>query len=106
MFVKQSAIHAESETGEPGTGKTLTAECVCERLKRPLYIVNGGELGMTAESVQGKLKEILALSARWNAIVLIDEADVFLESRNGAGIHRNSLVSGKSSPSRSCLLAP
>jgi AAA+ superfamily predicted ATPase len=71
----------------------LTAECVCEHLKRPLYIVNGGELGSTPESVEKKLKDLLALSLRWNAIILIDEADVFLEERSAQDIERNSLVS-------------
>ncbi|KAI9736323.1 MAG: hypothetical protein M1834_001209 [Cirrosporium novae-zelandiae] len=79
--------------GSPGTGKTLTAECVCEKLHRPLYNASGGELGSTPAGLEAALKDILELSARWNAIILIDEADVFLEQRTAADIHRNSLVS-------------
>ncbi|KAE8443280.1 hypothetical protein EG329_001996 [Mollisiaceae sp. DMI_Dod_QoI] len=79
--------------GTPGTGKTLTAECVCEHLHRPLYIVTGGELGTTAGEVDKTLKGVLQLSIRWNAIILIDEADVFLEQRSATDITRNSLVS-------------
>ncbi|KAF2459597.1 P-loop containing nucleoside triphosphate hydrolase protein [Lineolata rhizophorae] len=79
--------------GTPGTGKTLTAECVCEHLRRPLYIVGGGELGIKPADLERNLKDILALSARWNAITLIDEADIFLEQRSATDLARNSLVS-------------
>jgi hypothetical protein len=81
--------------GAPGTGKTLTAECVCEHLHRPLYIVNGGELGTEAKPLEESLGAILELSKRWKAVILIDEADIFLEQRSPSDIERNSLVSGR-----------
>ncbi|KAK4505700.1 hypothetical protein PRZ48_003665 [Zasmidium cellare] len=79
--------------GAPGTGKTLTAESVCESLKRPLYIVSGGELGITPQQVEKSLEEILELSKLWKAVILIDEADVFLEARSAHDIVRNNFVS-------------
>jgi len=90
--------------GTPGTGKTLTAECVCEHLKRPLYVVSGGELGSTPDVVESALKDILELSALWKAIILIDESDVFLEQRSASDILRNSLVSGTEHPLLSIFL--
>lgn len=81
--------------GAPGTGKTLTAESVCESLKRPLYIVSGGELGVSPQEVENSLKEILELSKLWKAVILIDEADVFLEARSACDIVRNNFVSGE-----------
>jgi hypothetical protein len=81
--------------GQPGTGKTLTAESVCESLHRPLYIVSGGELGVNPEAVEKTLLEVLELSKLWNAVILIDEADVFLEQRSAHDIVRNNFVSGK-----------
>lgn len=36
---------------------------------------------------------MLDLAGTWNAIVLIDEADVFLEQRNVSDLERNGLVS-------------
>lgn len=78
--------------GPPGTGKTLTAEAVSELLKRPLYRVSTGELGTTAEDMENRLKQILMVAERWKAVVLIDEADVFLEKRQVQDIDRNAMV--------------
>ncbi|KAJ7629415.1 P-loop containing nucleoside triphosphate hydrolase protein [Mycena polygramma] len=69
--------------GPPGTGKTLTAEAVAEHLKRPLYIVGSSELSTKPSVLEEKLKAILSLATAWDAVLLIDEAD----------IERNSLVS-------------
>ncbi|KAJ7641405.1 P-loop containing nucleoside triphosphate hydrolase protein [Roridomyces roridus] len=79
--------------GNPGTGKTLTAEAVAENLKRPLYIVGASELSTKPEVLEEKLKSILSLATAWDAVLLIDEADVFLEQRSLHEIERNSLVS-------------
>src|SRR5437667_11797451 len=40
------------------------------------------------------LANILHLARHWGAIVLLDEADVFLEQRSHENVNRNSLVSG------------
>ncbi|QRW20661.1 AAA family ATPase [Rhizoctonia solani] len=79
--------------GKPGTGKTLTAEAVSEHLKCPLYVVSSGELGTQAPELEKQLNNILEMTTTWKAVVLIDEADVFLEARNTFDITRNSLVS-------------
>lgn len=69
------------------------AESVAEITRRPLYTVSSGELGVGAGQVEGNLNIALRLATTWNAIVLIDEADVFLEQRNTHDLERNSLVS-------------
>ncbi|KAK5086788.1 hypothetical protein LTR05_003956 [Lithohypha guttulata] len=79
--------------GPPGVGKTLTAECVSEFSKRPLYIVSSGDLGTTSGVLDSKLTQILDLASTWKAVLLIDEADVFLERRSLHDMERNSLVS-------------
>ncbi|KAJ6506645.1 P-loop containing nucleoside triphosphate hydrolase protein [Mycena sanguinolenta] len=79
--------------GPTGTGKTLTAEAVADHLKRPLYIVGAAELSTTASALEERLKSILSLATAWDAVLLIDEADVFLEQRSLHEIERNSLVS-------------
>ncbi|KAI0197182.1 putative AAA family ATPase [Xylaria flabelliformis] len=80
-------------TGEPGIGKTLTAETVSEKAQRPLYMLSAGELGISSERVEKRLGEILDLAYRWNAVLLLDESDVFLEQRTSDNLERNQLVS-------------
>jgi hypothetical protein len=62
--------------------------------KRPLYVVGCADLGITIESVEENLTRILRMSTEWNAILLLDEADVFLEQRSTHDLERNGLVSG------------
>jgi hypothetical protein len=79
--------------GEPGVGKTLTAEAVSELLRRPLYSVSVGELGTDPASLEKNLRQILDVAQIWNAVILIDEADIFLEKRTSGDILRNACVS-------------
>ncbi|KAI9726367.1 MAG: hypothetical protein M1828_001641 [Chrysothrix sp. TS-e1954] len=79
--------------GKPGVGKTSSAECLSELTKRPLLTVTCGNLGTDARSVNEELSRWLRLGDLWNAILLFDEADVFLESREKGDLKRNTLVS-------------
>ncbi|OAL03145.1 hypothetical protein IQ06DRAFT_292366 [Phaeosphaeriaceae sp. SRC1lsM3a] len=79
--------------GPPGVGKTLTGESIAEYLKCPLYAVSAGELGTNSRSLEQDLNRIMDITHSWGAILLLDEADVFLEARQPHDIHRNSLVS-------------
>lgn len=80
--------------GPPGTGKTLTAEAVSEMLHRPLYSVSLGQLGTSPAELEKKLGEVLDLCSRWDALILLDEADIFLEKRSSTGsLERNAMVS-------------
>ncbi|EME88499.1 uncharacterized protein MYCFIDRAFT_149152 [Pseudocercospora fijiensis CIRAD86] len=67
--------------GPPGTGKTLTAESIADRLQIPLYAVSASELGDTVAAIEEKFGQVLQLAAQWNAVLLLDEADAFLEKR-------------------------
>ncbi|KAG6828077.1 hypothetical protein H0H92_009339 [Tricholoma furcatifolium] len=78
--------------GSPGTGKTLTAEAVAEIARMPLYGVSAGDLGTIASQVDVTLLRIFELASAWNAVVLLDEADVFLHKRTPLAIERNALV--------------
>lgn len=78
-------------SGSPGVGKTSTAEAVAEVTHRPLYQVNGGELGMDPDKVDKRLGMILEITRRWSAVLLIDEADVFLATR-GVSLAHDTLV--------------
>lgn len=39
------------------------------------------------------IKKVFELALEWNAVILLDEADVFMAERNPNDIHRNELVS-------------
>lgn len=70
------------------------AESVADFCQRPLYTVSSGDLGVSPSSVEQGLGDALHLATIWNAIVLIDESDVFLEQRTANDLQRNGLVSG------------
>ena len=75
-------------------GKTLTAEAIAEMLHRPLYSVSLGQLGVSPAELETKLGEVLDLCSRWDALILLDEADIFLEKRSSTGsLERNAIVS-------------
>lgn len=99
--------------GVPGVGKTLTAESgkalesidtwqliahcslVAETLRAPLYSMTAGELSLDATNLEESLTKILEISTKWNSVLLLDEADVFLEQRSSSHLERNKLVSSK-----------
>ena len=65
--------------GPPGVGKTLTAEAIALATGRPLLVVSVAEIGTAASKAEARLTSILDNAARWRAVLLVDEADVFLE---------------------------
>ncbi|OLN81693.1 ATPase family AAA domain-containing protein 3B 4, partial [Colletotrichum chlorophyti] len=79
--------------GAPGVGKTCTAECVAELTNRPLISLTSGDLSVNSQSVENNLSYFLELGQRFGALVLLDEADVYLERRRAKDIARNGLVS-------------
>ena len=79
--------------GKPGVGKTLTAECVAEYTRRPLLPLTPGDIGTDPVTVDKTLAKYFKLGESWGAIILLDEADVYLEARNFNDLERNSLVS-------------
>lgn len=80
--------------GAPGVGKTLTAETVALATGRPLTVVSVADLGTVAQEAESRLNRIFNDAARWEAILLMDEADVFLEAREKTeDPNRNALVS-------------
>ncbi|WP_082877127.1 ATP-binding protein [Hydrogenophaga crassostreae] len=71
--------------GAPGTGKTALAEHIAETLGRPLMIRRASDLvskfvGETEQQMAAMFKEAEAEKA----VLLLDEADSFLQDRRGA----------------------
>ncbi|GAB1314481.1 hypothetical protein MFIFM68171_04691 [Madurella fahalii] len=79
--------------GPPGVGKTLTAEAVAETVQRPLYMLSSGELGSDPDSIDQRLQRVFRLAQTWKAVLLLDEADVFMAKRTDANLTRNAIVS-------------
>jgi AAA+ superfamily predicted ATPase len=78
-------------TGAPGLGKTLTAEIYSEVAQRPLYTVQASQLGVEPEQLEDNLLKCFARADRWKAILLLDEADVYIHPR-GDDLHQNAIV--------------
>ncbi|PGH17055.1 hypothetical protein AJ79_01439 [Helicocarpus griseus UAMH5409] len=77
--------------GGPGLGKTFTAEAMAEHLQRPLYRVAAGEL-IHDKCLEERVSDIFKIANHFNAILLVDEADVFLHGRSIGGAHDHSVT--------------
>ncbi|EDN03641.1 predicted protein [Histoplasma mississippiense (nom. inval.)] len=77
--------------GRPGLGKTFTAEALAEHLQRPLYKVPAGEL-IGDRCLEDHVSNIFKTASHFNAILLVDEADVFLHGRSVGGVHDHSVT--------------
>jgi hypothetical protein len=78
-------------SGAPGTGKTLTVEVYAEAMQRPLYSVQCSQLGTNPNELEGELHKVFTRALRWNAILLLDEADVYVHKR-GNDLQQNAIV--------------
>lgn len=76
--------------GPPGTGKTLTAEVLSEAEARPLVSIQAANLGLNAEQVAKRLGVYLKRVRRWNGILLINEADIYVAPR-GSDLVQNAI---------------
>lgn len=79
--------------GGPGTGKTHTAEAIAEIAKKPLYRVTCSNLGTKADVVEQNLESAFHLARTWGCVVLLDEADIFLEQTSLGDLERSALTS-------------
>lgn len=70
----------------------MTAEALAESLQKPIYPVSVGELGITPDSMEENLTKVMDIAASWDAVVLLDEVDIFAIKRNNADIQRNAMT--------------
>jgi SpoVK/Ycf46/Vps4 family AAA+-type ATPase len=77
-------------------GKTLTAESIAEVVQKPLVALSVGDLIREESEIQTRLETEFKRAIDWDAILLLDEADVVLEARSFEDLRRNSIVSSKS----------
>lgn len=77
--------------GKSGVGKTLTAEIIADITRRPLYKLSCGELTLDTTRAEIILQRVAKLCENWNGVLLLDEADIFLEERGFSPV-RDGLV--------------
>lgn len=63
-------------------GKTLTAECIGEWVEKPLISLSIGDLIVDESQLERRLLDEFERAMKWDAILLLDEADVVLEARS------------------------
>lgn len=56
--------------------------------------LTSSDIGTDPESIEWRLTNKFRTAKSWGAILLIDEADVFMERRTSSDLVRNSLVAG------------
>lgn len=71
---------------------------MAEFTRRPLLSITAADLGHEPEALEDSLLMYFKRASDWDAIVLLDEADVYLERRTIHDLKRNSIVSGKAFP--------
>ncbi|KAH9206677.1 P-loop containing nucleoside triphosphate hydrolase protein [Leptodontidium sp. 2 PMI_412] len=79
--------------GPPGLGKTLTVEALAEKMKIPIYRIASGQMRPNPDIIKSVLQDAFLMTKAWKGIILLDEADIFLERRSVNDLDRNQLVS-------------
>jgi ATPase family associated with various cellular activities (AAA) len=78
--------------GDPGTGKTATVLGIAEVQHRPLFSIKISDLGTEPALVERRLELYFSVAEMWDSIILIDEADIFLQTRSEYNIVSNAMV--------------
>ncbi|EHK97884.1 hypothetical protein M7I_6382 [Glarea lozoyensis 74030] len=95
---KDTEILEDKEFEEPlgERVKELVEEgkCIAEYTKRPLMILTSSDIGASPERIESILSDGFKTASSWGAVLLIDEADVFMERRSTNDLNRNVLVAG------------
>ncbi|RSM07893.1 hypothetical protein CDV31_008385 [Fusarium ambrosium] len=74
--------------GQPGVGKSYTAECIAQYTRRPLLSLDTSDLGPRPDRRDESIVRWFKLAEKWGAVLLIDEAEILLD------FGRNELVAG------------
>ncbi|KAJ6136910.1 hypothetical protein N7497_012162 [Penicillium chrysogenum] len=81
--------------GPPGVGKTFTVEATSEYFKLPLYSISAGELVVDhgdSNALEQQLETVFKIAKHFKAVLLLDEADAFMEQRTSYHDTHNRLV--------------
>lgn len=75
---------------------TSIIECIAHFTQRPLISLTTSDIGTDPAQAETNLNFHFARAKLWDAILLIDEADIYMERREAQDLTRNSLVSSTS----------
>ena len=77
------------------SSSTCNVEYIAEFINRPLMTLTCSDIGTDPRDIENNLTKNFKTARSWGAVLLIDEADVFMERRSTADLNRNSLVAGE-----------
>ncbi|CAG8289292.1 unnamed protein product, partial [Penicillium salamii] len=92
---KASMISRLPNLTSPGVGKAFTVEATSEYFKLPLYSISAGELVVNhgdSNALEQQLETVFKIAKHFNAVLLLDEADAFMEQRTSYHDTHNRLV--------------
>lgn len=69
-------------------------ESIADHVRKPLIRMDMSALGSDPDEVECSLATTFELARKWDAISLLDEADIFLEQRKDSNLERNYMVGG------------
>ena len=81
----------------PQTNCFACAESIAAYTGKPLLKIGVADIGLSPGWVEKYLEEYFELANKWNAVLLFDEADIFLEERLSERLgdkERNAVVAG------------
>jgi SpoVK/Ycf46/Vps4 family AAA+-type ATPase len=67
-------------------------------------VLTSSDIGTFPHEVEDNLMRHFKRARSWGAVLVIDEADIFMERRSTADLNRNSLVAGTSSQLSNCMV--
>ncbi|KAG2133235.1 uncharacterized protein EDB93DRAFT_885842 [Suillus bovinus] len=80
--------------GALGTGKKTVAHAICNMLKRPMLDIRAGDIPMTCDpaNVQPWAAKVASLAMKWNAVIVVDRGDYFMNRECADGPERINLM--------------
>ena len=78
--------------GKSGSGKCYIAESICEHINKPLLNINIGTIDLDPSNIINVMGNIFKYATRWNAIILFNNIDIFMENRSSQHLIKNALI--------------
>jgi hypothetical protein len=90
--LEKHLLRVSQRTGLTSLGSNSPRECLAAKYGAPLYRVTAAMLGMDPKKLDEELGIVIRRASDWRAILLIEDADIFIQNRNN-NLHRSGLIS-------------